>query len=106
MGLGTAIGSCLFVWYDGVAPRLSAKHPTKREEYLRLPLVCAGGPLYVAAMLWLGWTAREDIHWMVPLSAMVPYGLAYHLIYVGIVNVSCPSSFLCHPFPLFTLSLV
>ncbi|KAH6641358.1 hypothetical protein F5144DRAFT_483102 [Chaetomium tenue] len=86
MGLGTAIGSCLFVWYDGVAPRLSAKHPTKREEYLRLPLVCAGGPVYVAAMLWLGWTARADVHWMVPLSAMIPYGLAYHLIYVGIVN--------------------
>ncbi|EAQ86123.1 hypothetical protein CHGG_07376 [Chaetomium globosum CBS 148.51] len=86
MGLGTVIGSCLFVWYDGVAPRLSAKHPTQREEYLRLPLVCAGGPVYVAAMLWLGWTARADIHWMVPLSAMVPYGLAYHLIYVGIVN--------------------
>ncbi|KAK3297182.1 major facilitator superfamily domain-containing protein [Chaetomium fimeti] len=86
MGLGTATGCCLFVWYDGVAPRLIAKHPTKREEYLRLPLVCAGGPLYVASMLWLGWSARSDIHWLVPLSSMIPYGLAYHLIYVGIVN--------------------
>ncbi|KAH6850421.1 major facilitator superfamily domain-containing protein [Chaetomium sp. MPI-CAGE-AT-0009] len=86
MGVGTVIGCCLFVWYDGVAPRLSAKHPAKREEYLRLPLVCAGGPLYVASMLWLGWSARSDIHWMVPLSSLITFGLAYHLIYVGIVN--------------------
>lgn len=79
MGLGTIGGSVIMLWYDGVAPRLSAKHPTKHEEYLRLPLVCAGGPVYVASMLWLGWTAREDIHWFVPLSSMVPYGLSYRM---------------------------
>jgi hypothetical protein len=38
-------------------------------------------------MLWLGWSARADIHWLVPLASMVPYGVAYHLIYVAIVNV-------------------
>ncbi|KAK4157541.1 polyamine transporter 4 [Chaetomidium leptoderma] len=86
MGLGTILGSFICVWYDGVAPRLSAKHPTKREEYLRLPLVCAAGPVYVISMLWLGWSSRADIHWAVPLASMVPYGLAYHLIYVAIIN--------------------
>jgi hypothetical protein len=92
VGLGTIGGSVIILWYDGVAPRLSAKHPTKHEEYLRLPLVCAGGPVYVLSMLWLGWTARTDIHWFVPLSSMVPYGLSYHLIYVAIVNVRVPPS--------------
>jgi hypothetical protein len=86
-GVGTIIGCIIFVWYDGFAPRLSAKHPTKREEYLRLPLVCAGGPLWTASMLWLGWSARPDIHWLVPLTSTIPYGLGAHLIYVSIINV-------------------
>ncbi|KAK4240185.1 hypothetical protein C8A03DRAFT_13503 [Achaetomium macrosporum] len=86
MGLGTIIGSIILLWYDGVAVRLGARHPTKREEYLRLPLVCAGGPIFVLSMLWLGWSAKADIHWLVPLASMVPYGVAYHLIYVAIVN--------------------
>ncbi|KAK4128014.1 MFS general substrate transporter [Parathielavia appendiculata] len=85
-GLGTLIGCFIFFWYDGFAPRLSVKHPTKREEYLRLPLVCTGGPLFVVSMLWLGWSARPDIHWLVPLSSTISYGLASHLIYVGIIN--------------------
>jgi hypothetical protein len=93
VGLGTILGTAILFWYDGVAPRLSAKHPTKREEYLRLPLVCASGPVYVASMLWLGWSARPDIHWFVPLASMVPYGLSYHIIYVAVINVSAlPSS--------------
>ncbi|KAK3308294.1 major facilitator superfamily domain-containing protein [Chaetomium strumarium] len=86
MGLGTAIGSIILLWYDGVAVRLGARHPSKREEYLRLPLACAGGPIFVMSMLWLGWSARADIHWLVPLASVVPYGVAYHLIYVAIVN--------------------
>jgi len=85
--MGTIIGSVILYWYDGIAPRLSAKHPAKREEYLRLPLVCASGPVYVVSMLWLGWSARTSVHWFVPLSAMVPYGASYHLIYVAIINV-------------------
>ncbi|KAL2134564.1 hypothetical protein VTI74DRAFT_11458 [Chaetomium olivicolor] len=86
MGLGTILGSFIILWYDTYAPRLTARHPAKREEYLRLPLVCAGGPTYVLSMLWLGWSARTDIHWVVPLLSMIPYGLAYQLIYVAIIN--------------------
>ncbi len=94
VGLGTILGTMILFWYDGVAPRLSAKHPTKREEYLRLPLVCVSGPVYVVSMLWLGWSARPDVHWFVPLASMVPYGLSYHVIYVAVINVSAP--FLVH----------
>ncbi|KAK4040206.1 hypothetical protein C8A01DRAFT_46443 [Parachaetomium inaequale] len=86
MGLGTILGCFILTWYDGIAPRLGSRNPTKREEYLRLPPVCAAGPLYVVSMLWLGWSARPDVHWLVPLWSMVPYGLAYHLIYVAIIN--------------------
>ncbi len=94
----------ILFWYDGFAPRLSAKYPTKREEYLRLPLPCLSGPVYVLSMLWLGWSARPEVHWFVPLASMVPYSLSYHIIYVAIINVcASPSHHLFTP-PLFLQS--
>ncbi len=84
----------ILFWYDGFAPRLSAKYPTKREEYLRLPLPCLSGPIYVLSMLWLGWSARPEVHWFVPLASMVPYSLSYHITYVAIINVRASLSHL------------
>ncbi|GAB1314811.1 Polyamine transporter 4 [Madurella fahalii] len=86
MGFGTFIGCFICWWCDDFTLRLSAKHPNKREEYLRLPLACAAGPMFVVSMLWLGWSARPDVHWLVPLMATIPYGLAYHLIFVVMIN--------------------
>lgn len=88
MGFGTFVGCFVCWWYDDLALPLSARHPRKREEYLRLPLACGAGPIFAVSMLWLGWSARPEIHWLVPLSATVPYGLAYHLIFVAMINVS------------------
>lgn len=87
MGLGTIIGTLILLWYESLAPRLSARHPTKQPEYLRLPVVCAMGPVYVVSMLWLGWTARSTVHWLAPLASLVPYGVAYNIIYTAIINV-------------------
>lgn len=80
--------ACLIqVWYDNsIAPGLTHRHPAKKPEYLRLPLACAGGPTYVAAMLWLGWSARTTVPWVVPLLAMIPYGIANQLIYMSMIN--------------------
>lgn len=88
VGFGTFVGCFICWWSDDFTLRLSAKHPSKREEYLRLPLACVAGPMFVVSMLWLGWSARSDIHWLVPLTATIPYGLAYHLIFVVMINVS------------------
>ncbi|KAK0636397.1 major facilitator superfamily domain-containing protein [Bombardia bombarda] len=86
MGLGTICACCVIVWYDGVAPRLSDRHPTKKPEYLRLPVACAGGPAFVVALLWLGWSARPEVHWVVPLLATIPYGFAYNMIFTSMIN--------------------
>jgi hypothetical protein len=88
VGLGTCFGCIAALYYDTIAPRLSAKHPAKKPEYLRLPLACAAAPFFVVSLLWLGWTSRKDIHLMVPLAALLPYGFAYQLIFVAMINVS------------------
>ena len=92
MGFGTFLACLVCLWYDSIAPGLSARHANKREEYLRLPLACAGGLIFIVSMLWLGWSARPNIHWTVPLAATIPYGLAYHLIFVAMINASQPTS--------------
>ncbi|KAK0720300.1 major facilitator superfamily domain-containing protein [Lasiosphaeris hirsuta] len=86
MGLGTFAACFAFLWYDSIAPSISAKHPEKKAEYLRLPVACASGPAFVVSILWLGWASKPDVPWIVPLLAMVPYGFAYQLIYTAMIN--------------------
>lgn len=56
------------------------------EEYQRLPLACLGGPLYVLALFWLGWSSSADIHWIVPMLAGIPFGMGFFLIFVALIN--------------------
>lgn len=88
VGAGTIVGCFVCWWSDPVTVRLSAKHPKKRAEYLRLPLACIGGPIFVVSILWFGFTARDGIHWAVPFVALFPYGIAYNIIWVAMINVS------------------
>ncbi|KAK0619361.1 major facilitator superfamily domain-containing protein [Immersiella caudata] len=85
-GLGTFIGTGVALWYATFAPSVTAKHPNKKAEYLRLPMACVGGPPFVISLLWLGWSSSSQIHWSVPLMAMLPYGSAYLLIFVAMIN--------------------
>ncbi len=81
------MASATQVWYDNViAPGVAAKHPKKRAEYLRLPLSCIGGPAFVVSLLWLGWSSKPEIHWVVPLLATIPYGFANQTIFMSMIN--------------------
>jgi hypothetical protein len=88
VGFGTFVACFILWWYDSLALRLSDRHPDKREEYLRLPLACVSGPVFAVSMLWLGWSSRPEIHFLVPLASTIPYGLTYHLIFMAMINVS------------------
>lgn len=38
----------------------------------------------VISIFWLAWTARADVHWIVPVLSSIPYGMAYVLVYIGL----------------------
>lgn len=59
------------------------------DEYRRLPLACIGAPLYVGAMFWQAWTAKESVHWMVPIAAGVPFGFGFSVIFNAYINYLC-----------------
>lgn len=83
---GSIITVFLAHMYDKHAPGITQAHPNKQAEYLRLPLACIGGPLFVISLFWLGWTSRTSIPWIVPLLSMIPYGAAYQLIFMSMIN--------------------
>lgn len=86
--LGAVIALGIFFYYDSALQR--AKKDNKPwanvEEYRRLPLACFGGPLYVISLFWLGWSARDDVHWIVPMLAGVPFGVGFMLIFMALLN--------------------
>lgn len=88
VGIGSLIACAISIFYDIILQR--AKNANARwasiEEYRRLPLACIGGPLCVISLFLLGWSARPDIHWMVPMSAGLPFGVGFVLVFVALLN--------------------
>lgn len=65
-----------------------------KEEYRRLPLACIGGPLFAISLFWLGWTARGDVHFAVPMVAGFPFGMGFMCIFIALLYVGILALFL------------
>ncbi|KAM5362039.1 hypothetical protein ACJA88_014192 [Fusarium oxysporum] len=50
-------------------------------EYRRLPLACAGGPLIIASLFWLGWTSYSDIHPAIASLSGLLFGAGYLAVF-------------------------
>ncbi|KAL8735057.1 MAG: hypothetical protein Q9181_002959 [Wetmoreana brouardii] len=88
IGLGAFLATGIFIYWDTVLMRAKTAnaHWAQIEEYHRLPLACLGGPLYVIALFWLGWTANAKIHWIVPILSGIPFGIAFLLVFMALLN--------------------
>jgi DHA1 family multidrug resistance protein-like MFS transporter len=61
-------------------PRFDAKGKIEPEERLVAAMV---GAFFIPACLFIfGWTARPDIHWIVPIFGSSLFGVAILLLYV------------------------
>lgn len=88
IGAGAISATAVFLYYDSYLRKAqTANKPwTQKEESRRLPLACLGGPLYVIALFWLGWTARESVPFWVPMLAGIPFGMGFILIFMALLN--------------------
>ncbi|MCJ1310324.1 hypothetical protein MMC25_003987 [Agyrium rufum] len=86
--LGAFIACAIFLYYDSILQHAKDRHApwSMVEEYRRLPLACFGAPLFVVSLFWLGWAAKPGVHWIVPMLAGVPFGLAYLLVFMALLN--------------------
>lgn len=61
--------------------------PASPEENLHLAML--GSPLLPAALFAFGWTARREVHWIVPMAAIVMLGGGTLLIFVSRTDIFC-----------------
>lgn len=52
--------------------------------YLEQALTCDISK--VLGLFWLGWTASEDIHWIVPVLSAGPFGIGFLCLYMALIN--------------------
>jgi hypothetical protein len=104
IGVGSTISCGIFLLWDVYLDRTRKKIPQPawyaKEEYRRVPLACLGAPFLSISMFWLGWTARASIHWIVPVLAAIPFGMAYLLIFIA------PTNYLVDAYEIFSASAV
>jgi len=88
IGVGASIACAIYLVYDAILRRAKAADApwSRSEEFRRLPLACFGGPFIVISLFWAGWTARPDIHWIVPVLSGITFGVGYLLIFMALLN--------------------
>ncbi|KAF4126391.1 Fungal trichothecene efflux pump (TRI12) [Geosmithia morbida] len=88
IGGGAMLSLPIFWTWDHILSQAVAqgKPWTRREEFRRLPLALLGGPLFVVALFWLGWSAKADTSFVAPMIAGVPFGLGFMLIFMALLN--------------------
>jgi hypothetical protein len=99
VGVGCLLALPVFFLYDSILHRAQQRDApwTRQEESRRLPLACIGGPVFVLSLFWMGWTARSDVHYIVPLLAGVPFGFGFMCIFQALLYV--PPPLFTHPLP-------
>ena len=87
-GIGTIFGVLVFFQYDKylLGAQSQGAEWSFKAEYRRLPLACIGGPFWTVSLFWIGWSARADIHWILPVLSGVCFGAGYILIFIAILN--------------------
>ncbi|KAF2396390.1 MFS general substrate transporter [Trichodelitschia bisporula] len=88
IGVGACIAIGIYILWDMIMARARARNArwARSEEMNRLPLACFAGPFLIASCFWMGWSARADVHWIVPVLGGVPFGIGYLLIFMALLN--------------------
>jgi MFS family permease len=97
--IGMSIGLATDPFWDRQYEQLFAKtlsNPPPPE--LRLPPAIAGSILVPVGIFWFAWTARESIHWIVPIIGTSVFGAGVLLTFSGIFT------FLVDAYPQFAAS--
>ncbi|KAF2204912.1 MFS general substrate transporter [Delitschia confertaspora ATCC 74209] len=88
IGIGAIISAGFYLAWDSILNRARKQNKpwARKEEMRRLPLGCLAGPFFVISLFWAGWTARKDIHWIVPTLAGIPFGMGYLCLFMSLLN--------------------
>lgn len=90
--LGTTLALVTFAIFDKTLYQKARRSlppgalpPPEKRLYTAM-LASFGIPI---GLFWFAWSARSDVHWIVPIMASVPFGWGLCAIFVSIRNFSC-----------------
>ncbi|CAK3860988.1 Polyamine transporter 3 [Lecanosticta acicola] len=90
IGVGAVFAGGIYLYWehylDKARNRPCPPAWAQKEEYVRLPIACLGAPLFAISLFWLGWTAKPEIHWIVPTLSALPFGIGFLLIFMALIN--------------------
>lgn len=75
-----------FVWYQHryIEPKFNADGELKPEW--RLPPAFVGAFAIPVCLFWFGWTARPDVHWIVPIIGTAWFSIGAFLLFNCVMN--------------------
>lgn len=91
IGLGCCIATGMFIMIDRLTYRKKTLAARAKGDMAPLPpeqrlhSAMLGSCLLPVGLFWFAWTARADIHWIVPLLATVPFGIGNLLVFCSCV---------------------
>ncbi|KAF2010969.1 MFS general substrate transporter [Aaosphaeria arxii CBS 175.79] len=88
IGVGAVLAAGIYLAWDHILLRAQRTHKpwAQSEEMRRLPLAAIAGPWFVCSLFWMGWSSRDDIHWIVPTLAGIPFGIGYLCLFMALLN--------------------
>lgn len=88
--LGIMVGAIIalppFIWYHHkyVEPKFNDKGELTPEW--RLPPTFVGAFCVPICLFWFGWSARPDIHWIVPIIGTAWFSIGVFLVFLCVLN--------------------
>lgn len=87
IGLGVVISTLTFILIDLYTYRQKTHKKRASGDFTHLPPearlqpAMLGSVLLPISLFWFAWTARSDVHWIVPVIATVPFGIGNSLVF-------------------------
>ncbi|KAI1402403.1 MFS general substrate transporter [Hypoxylon fuscum] len=88
--LGILVGMLCAVAYTFIDNsrylKIQEKHAGFAPPEARLPPTLVGSVFLPIGLFWFAWTNDPDMHWMISISAGVPFGFGMVLVFLSIMN--------------------
>ncbi|KAF2428853.1 multidrug resistance protein-like protein [Tothia fuscella] len=84
IGVFVALGPFFWYLHRYLEPKFNDKGELKPEE--RLPAACVGAFFVPICLFWFGWSARADIHWIMPIIGSSFFSVAGLLLFNSVLN--------------------
>ncbi|KAL2814467.1 major facilitator superfamily domain-containing protein [Aspergillus granulosus] len=85
IGIGFVAGLAFMAFTnDRMLVKSTARNGGKFEPEMRLPLMIIFSSILPISFFWYGWSADKQVHWIVPIIGMFPFGVAMMGVYMPI----------------------